>query len=155
MWIDIHNAFGSVNRELLFKILASFGLLYEYNFVRVVKSLYIDYFQLYDDGYFIRAIPELVGVKQGDPLSALMFSFYLAPAMFEVAKLYKGFKVANQYELGIAAYADDILLFAPSVPDMVTQLDSLVSALKDLGLEINLQNSALLSLNYRCCEPMQ
>lgn len=85
MWIDIHNAFGSVDRELLLSILARFNL--PATFIRLVESMYSDNVLRYDDGSSVRAIPEIVGVKQGDPLSPLLFSFYLAPAMLAVQHL--------------------------------------------------------------------
>ena len=146
VWVDIHNAFGSVNRDLLSSILARFGL--PTTFISLIKSLYQNNKQLYDDAVSIRAIPERVGVKQGDPLSAILFSFYLAPAMFAVSNIKKGFKFDQNIEIGITAFADDSLLIAPTAENMRLQLNEMKGALMELGLAINARKCRSLSLTY-------
>ena len=150
VWTDIHNAFGSVDRDLLFNILARFGL--PATFIGLIQSLYKNNSLLYDDGQSIRAIPEIVGLKQGDPLSALLFSFYLAPAMLEVTHTPRGFKFDDTHILCIAAFADDALLFAPTAQNMKVQLSDFNNALKHLGLLVNPRKCRSLSVSY-CAAP--
>ena len=146
VWLDVRNAFGSVNRNLLLSILARYGLPPE--FVALIESLYAQNVQLYDDGYFLRIIPEVVGVKQGDPLSALLFSFYLTPVMLAVSSLGKGFRLFGAHTLDIVAFADDMLLFAPSSESMESLLKAAVMALDDMGLKLNVQKCVSLSVSY-------
>lgn len=146
IWLDICNAFGSVNRDLLVSILARFGL--SADFVSLVRALYSNNTQLYDDGYYYRAIPERVGVKQGDPLSALLFSFYLAPVMLAISSLSKGFRLYNTHTLDVVAFADDMLLFAPTHEAMSLILAMAVSSLKELGLQLNIRKCISLSVSY-------
>ena len=144
VWLDIHNAFGSVKRALMMKILRRFGL--PPNFISIIQALYSENIQLYDDNHSFKTIPEIVGVKQGDPLSSLLFSLYLAPAMFAVMRLNRGFRIIDNYKLSVTAYADDSLLYAATYQDMITQLAVMVQTLQALGLQLNTRKCISLSL---------
>ena len=105
----------------------------------LIYEMYQNNVLLYDDGISFKPIPERVGVKQGDPLSGLLFRFYLAPALQSVDMLNLGFRFANGTLVSATAYEDDSLLFAATFENMCAQLAAMVRALNALGLELNIE----------------
>jgi hypothetical protein len=76
LFIDFKNAYGSVRREVLYNILIEFGILV--TLVRVIKSRVRVGRQL-SDMFRIRN-----GLKQGDALSSLLFSFAVEYAISRI-----------------------------------------------------------------------
>ena len=69
----------------------------------------------------------LQGIRQGDPLSCLLFNFSIEPLAMRLRKQLSGFSVHGLPPLRIMFYADDLNLFlspCDSIPDVVHCLDS-------------------------------
>ena len=135
VWIDITNAFGSVCHELLFEILARFGL--PSSFIEILRAVYSNSQLLYFDGYNESKIKETIGLKQGCPISPILFNLYAAPLLFAMAKTGQGYRCLSGDLFYGLAYADDHLAIGDSVSSVQRLVDVFVATGKDLNLIVN------------------
>ncbi|GLD64747.1 uncharacterized protein AKAME5_002927600 [Lates japonicus] len=78
-----------------------------------------------------------VGVKQGDPLSPLLFNLALDPLLYMLEDKGVGFKVGDQ-SLTALAFADDLVLLSDSWKGMERNLQILEIFSGLTGLKVNL-----------------
>jgi hypothetical protein len=109
--VDFEKAFDTVDHSFLFKTLATFG--FGENLVSFVKTLYTDISScVRNNGYSSEFFRLHNGVKQGCPLSALLFILVaeiLAVAIRENENI-KGIKVDNT-EINLSQLADDTTFY--------------------------------------------
>ena len=75
------------------------------------------------------------GLKQGDVLSPLLFNFALEYAIRRVQVNQDGLKLSGAHQL--LAYADDVNILGGSVHTVKKNVEALVAATKEIGLEVN------------------
>ena len=75
------------------------------------------------------------GLKQGDVLSPLFFNFAVKYAIRRVHVNQDGSKLDGAHQLVV--YADDIYILGGSVHTMKENIETLVAAGKEIGLEVN------------------
>jgi hypothetical protein len=119
-WLDLTNAFGSVPHNIIFTALQWAGLCDEA--VEVIR-------RLYDNTTTIRSntgpTPEInikAGVKQGCPLSPIIFNMTVEPILRAVSHTGNGYKL-HQENIHSLAYADDLALVAQTPEDLQRLLD--------------------------------
>jgi hypothetical protein len=79
VFVDIVKAFDSVNREMLWQILAKFGL--PEKLITVVKKLYTNVLVKIRVGNAKDSFDSTSGVKQGDPAASLLFLYPMQAAL--------------------------------------------------------------------------
>ena len=91
------------------------------------------------------------GVRQGDPLSPLLFNVCLAPLLDSISNSFKLFKIAVPY----IAFADDLAIFCNNQLEDNETIRTL-QKFKDIsGLDINFSKTKLFAysnINYSCVE---
>lgn len=117
--IDFKDAFTSVPHYVIHKILSIFKI------PRTIKTMIIEYYNksyLYvkkNNKYLNEKILINRGVKQGDPLSPLLFNLILEPLIRLIKSTNKGYQFkSNDTILGILAYADDVILLSNDIDEM-------------------------------------
>src|SRR5215813_13860923 len=75
------------------------------------------------------------GLKQGDALSPLLFNFALEYAIKRVQVNQDGLKLNGTHQL--LAYANDVNILGGSVDTVKENVEALVVATKETGLEVN------------------
>jgi len=79
------------------------------------------------------------GLKQGDALSPLLFTFDLEWAIRRVQVNQDGMKINGTYQL--LAYADDVNILRGSIRAVKEIAEALVVVAKEIGLEVNVDKT--------------
>jgi hypothetical protein len=79
------------------------------------------------------------GLKQRDALSPLLFSFALEYAIRKAQETQVGLKLNGTHQL--LAYADDENLLGDNIDTIKKNMETLIDASKEIGLEINVEKT--------------
>ena len=167
--VDFEKAFDTVEHDSLWKALEELGISHSY--INLLKGLYQDQTATVESGGRSRFFELQRGVKQGDPISALLF-ISVMEAIFRKLKhrwnhlntrrsgAYYGMVIDKPTEpLTNLRYADDIMLVAGSRGDIGKMLSDLSQEARKYGLQIHMcktkvltTDSATHSSDYiKCC----
>ena len=138
-FIDISKAFDSVNHDILMKRLLNCGIPSKY--VTLLQYIYknqfvnVRYKSCVSQDWKVNC-----GVRQGGVLSGLLFSVYINCMIESIANMRVGCKL-GLHSSNIIAYADDIVLLAPSFKGLQLLLDKASEFALDLELKFNSDKS--------------
>ena len=143
--LDLRKAFDRLEQPALFRALRQQGL--DPAYIRVLRQLYQGQEGALEGG---KRFPITRGVRQGDVLSPLLFNAALEASVAEWKRRLHTQGIALTGEpaeerLTNIRYADDLLVFAKSMPEAIEMLDLLVQVLRESGLELNVEKTKLLS----------
>jgi hypothetical protein len=147
-FVDFHKAFDSVRHLHLWDRLGHYGV--GGNFLRCVQSIYQQSQACVTvNGAKTGFVPLAVGVRQGDPLSPVLFGLYIETL---AADLEKGMAPADSFMIGhlpvfLLLYADDIVLVASSPGALQRELDLLGTFCADWDLTVNLSKTQIVVFN--------
>jgi hypothetical protein len=85
------------------------------------------------------------GLKQGDALSPLIFSFALAYAIRKIQENQLGMKLNGTHQL--LAYADDVNLLGDNIDTITRNTETLIDGSKEVGLEIYVEETKYMLLS--------
>jgi hypothetical protein len=106
--LDDAKAFDTTPHEAILRAMSSQG--YDSHSFALIRDMYTDICtRICSTGSFI---PLERGVKQGDPLSPLLFNMVMDPLLGDPQM--KGFRLGG-HEIGALAFADDIVMMADFV----------------------------------------
>jgi hypothetical protein len=91
------------------------------------------------DKYLSDTFPILNGLKQGDALLPLHFSFALQYAIRKVQENQVGMKLNGTHQLLV--YADDVDLLGDDIHTIEKNTEALIDASKKVGLEVNAEKA--------------
>lgn len=158
-WLDLRDAFGSVPHPLIHATLRLHHL--PEHFIDIVKDMYDGAtcrVRTHTDDGLVQTtgdIPVKRGVKQGDPLSPLLFNLALEPLTRMAIQQERPVSCLGE-NLSALAYADDVLLFSASPDSMQKLLSDADHLLTRMGLSINPQKCGTLTIDKgRKCKPHQ
>ena len=153
--IDYEKAFDTVEHDVLWEVPKDQGLHPDY--IDIIKRLYDGQTAYVQAGAASRRFPLLRGVKQGDPVSALLFIAVMEQCFRSLKKRWKSAnrRRSGQYfgividdpesPLSNLRFADDILLFANSSPDLTKMIAHLRGEAAEYGLKMHLGKTKILS----------
>ena len=112
-FIDFKAAFDSVDRKLLFEKLSLWGV--NGKFLNIFKAMYTDVnFKVRLEGGVTKSINSTCGLRQGCPLSPLLFSIFINDIEPYLRSLcYKGV-IVGEKEFFCLLYADDLVIMSES-----------------------------------------
>ncbi|MEL6989899.1 MAG: reverse transcriptase family protein, partial [Bacteroidota bacterium] len=144
-FIDIRKAFDSVDHDILMNKLLESGI--PGPFVSTVRHWYnnqyvnVKYANHTSDEWLITN-----GVRQGGVLSGLFFNLYINSLIVKINDCSYGCKLGI-FKSNIIAYADDIVLLAPSSSGLQILINKAVEESKDIKLNFNNSKSKWMLFN--------
>ncbi|GFT93025.1 retrovirus-related Pol polyprotein from type-1 retrotransposable element R2 [Nephila pilipes] len=144
-WLDLENAFGSVPHRFILEALGHAGV--PSSTVSLISALYTGSTStIRTSAGWTGPIPMRAGVRQGCPLSAILFNLSLEQVL-RTGISAPGFRLYGQ-EVKCLAYADDLLLLRQSPVDLQDNIDSICNVAALAGLRFKPSKCASLSFNY-------
>ena len=143
-WLDLTNAFGSVPHNTIFEALKWAGL--HEDAIQVVRHLYVDTTtNVRTSTGPTSAIPIKAGVKQGYPLSPIIFNLAIEPILRAIGALNVGYRM-QESKIDTLAYADDVALITPKPEDLQRLLDVTTTVARWAELTFNARKCATLHI---------
>jgi len=145
--LDNADAFGSVSVEIILKLLGRMGV--GADSCDLIRQLYKDCSSAYKcDNTVTGQIPILVGVRQGCPLSMLLFNIAINPVLLELdQQSYGGMIIAN-HRVSCLAYADDLVLLADNQSHMQLMVDKAVELTNIIGIKFRPSKCARIAIPH-------
>ena len=147
VFIDFERAFDSLDRNLMWKILETYGI--PNKFIKIIKSLYKGYaVHIEHNGKLSEPVEINTGVRQGCILSPTIFLFILDWIM-KIAAVNTGITWKVFQQLEDLDFADDICLLSDIQTKMQTKIDKLNNIAAKTGLKININKTKYLTVNEK------
>lgn len=133
--LDVSKAFDTVSHNALYGTLTSYGM--NERFIGYIRHVYSSFsIQLSGDTWESdHPILPRSGVKQGDPLSPVLFNLII-DRLIRKLPAEVGCKIGN-HMTNVAAFADDLIIWASTPGGLQKLLDIVHDFLKSCGLRLN------------------
>ncbi|KAL0149387.1 hypothetical protein M9458_055308 [Cirrhinus mrigala] len=134
VFVDFAQAFDTVSHEHILSALGKIKV--DPHVVGLIQAAYTNSCTSVEVGG--RLTPDIqvrVGVKQGDPMSPLLFNLALDPLIHGLERFGKGYTVAG-HSVTSLAFADDLVLIGGSWGDMAHNLGLLAEFCQNTGLRV-------------------
>ena len=149
-WLDVRNAFGSIPHGALLTTLSHMG--FPADLVEMIGHIYTGATtEIVTPLGKTDSIPIHSGVKQGCPLSAILFNLsvelIIRKCKAKAQELPRGSLQHHGQPISILAYADDLVILARNKESLQSILDAVSSAADTLHLQFRPDKCASLSMN--------
>jgi exonuclease III len=152
-FIDFRKAYDCISRPLLWQCMRSFGL--HGSFLNSLISMYENVqICVRVDGELGDCFNSEIGVKQGDPLSPLLFGLFIDRFEKVIDRLLcseSGVQLGLS-RLKILLYADDLVLMADSSAELQDMLNTLGIFCCYNAMTVNIKKSEVVVFNNDCSE---
>jgi len=132
--LDVSKAFDSVSHNVIFGTLESYNV--PNGFIQYLRHFYRSSFtRLIGEGWISNELRPKCGVKQGDPLSPVLFNLIIDGLLRSLSKdigCYIGNKKTNAM-----AFADDLILCASTTNGLQALIDHIHAFLVSCGMVLN------------------
>ena len=152
-WIDYRKTYDSVPHSWILKVLAMYKVADNITGF-LLKSMTTWRVALTLNGQTLGHVCIKRGLFQGDALSPLLFVMCLFPLTTLLRQLNKGFIIDGDV-ISHLMYLDDLKLYAKSVEDMATLVNTVRIFSTDIGMSFGFDKCATLSMirgNVVCCD---
>ena len=155
--VDFEKAFDTVDHTMLWKVLREQGAPGQY--VQVLQAVYEAQTSIVQTDICSRNFPVTRGVRQGDPISALLFIAVLQSCVGTLQKKWEGMSLkrsgalvglalgASDRQLTNLRFADDIILVAQSRRDIKMMLGHLAQQSSHYGLRMHFGKTKVMTWN--------
>ena len=149
-WLDLKNAFGSVPHDHIYEVAAAMNM--PQHMIQVIQDLYNG---ATTRGLSAEGLSEpihiMAGVKQGCPLSPVLFNIAIEPLLRSIReqRMNSSYKLAGGIRIQLLAYADDLCLLTSSPASLQDLLDKVGTAASHCGLTFKPAKCATLHQDCR------
>ena len=144
-FVDVKSAYDTVNRGILWQILVRLGL--GHSFVTLLNSLYNNNTRTITWKGHKTTFPVQTGLRQGCPLSPVLFALLTAHIPEALDRQQKGIYIGGNH-ISNLFFADDILLCSSSPQDLQALINTLTKELHGLSLQINTAKTKIMRLGH-------
>ena len=142
-FIDFKKAFDLVYRNGIWYKLCQIGV--SLKFVKSIKAIYNSVKVCVKSlGKLSDSFDSLVGVKQGEPLSPLLFILFLNDLSSELDMDVDTELIIEEFQKFVLLFADDTLLLAETLPDLQNLLNKLSSYCDNWNITVNTDKTKVL-----------
>ena len=144
--IDFEKAFDTVEWDFLFVALKQFNL--DPTFIIWIKLLYTNIFSCTtNNGYLSKRFPLSRGIRQGCPISALLFILVaeVLSVKLRTNEEIKGIQI-NGFEYKIVQLADNTTIFVNDLKSLEVSINEFLEFEKMSGLKLNLEKCEIIEL---------
>src|SRR6185295_7540263 len=142
--LDQQKAFDRMSHKFIIQVLEKMN--FDNNFIKIVKTLFsLQVAHIADSGRLSEPIRVERGVRQGDPLSPLLYVLAFNPLILKLQEEIQGIKLRNQLFKAVA-YADDLTIGIGSSTDWSKILTLLKKYEKATNAKINQDKSIIIPL---------
>lgn len=156
-FVDFKQAFDTIDHNILYSKLYSLGI--SSKIIRIIKSLYDEAFMsIRANNAFSKPYEISEGVLQGESLSPLLFSLFIADIeQFFLDRGHQGLNIDNVNNLLLLLYADDLVILSDSQSDLNKKLRTLAEYANSNKLTVNTTKTKVMIFskggfhsNYNC-----
>lgn len=141
-WLDVEAAFSSIPHSAVFSALKKYGL--GTRFCQLIEDIYRNNVTSFiGTSNPSRSVQVNSGVRQGCPLSGLLFALTIDPVLRKLSAPDASFGHSS------LAYADDIVLISTSAQDLQTRIHLASTLLNQLSLKLNPSKVSTIHLSGR------
>jgi len=132
-YIDIKKAYDSVQHWALEQTLLNYN--FDKKFIEFIKDIYKkSTIQIEVNNILTEKIPLLSGIRQGCPLSCLLFIIHINPIIQKIQKKYKGAIIENT-SVPIIAFVDDIIILSHNLEEFQAIIKDIFECLKTIQFQ--------------------
>ena len=150
-FIDFKQAYDTIPRQALWQHLQSIRM--PTPFLAAIQDMYKDDEYVLMDGDKIARVKPTVGVKQGCPLSPLLFSLYVSDVDYVAEGCEGAMTGTENFRVSHLMFADDLTLLSNCDRDLQKMLDKLRGYAERKHLIINVSKSEVVHFNSRGEQP--
>ncbi len=149
VFVDLKGAYDSINHGKLWSHLESIKV--STNFLLLLKKIYEkSKVRIVTDEGVTDWVSVVIGLLQGDPLSPPLFNMFTNDIEdFFRRKGHRGIKIAENKDVFIIAYADDIVILSNSSIDLKDKLLTLEEYCREKELKININKTKIMIFKKR------
>lgn len=145
VWFDLKNAFGSVPQDRMFDMMGRLNV--PNGFISLCKDIYHQSSsKIRTTNGYTSDIPQTTGVKQGCPLSPLLFNIAIQGMLTGIdQEVDAGYEFQDGSKIRYLAYADDLCIAAHTKNDINRMISRIEDFTNWAGLRFNTSKCASLS----------
>ena len=144
--LDFQSAFDRISHQYLFHVLHRYGI--SQWFIERIQALYEDASaSVQINGSLAGAIALRSGIRQGCPLSMVLYALCLHPLLRALEDTLPGLKVGRHKRTPVIAYADDVTVFVTH-PEAFSKIHQAIKRYEQAtGARLNPNKSRALAMN--------
>lgn len=150
---DLEKAFDKVNHFFLWLVLRKFGI--PEKFINCIKNLYANgTTRILFNGFLTSDIKIESSVRQGCPLSMVLFVLYIEPLIRKSAHNVRGVLISGKF-IQVLAYADGLVMFLRDDAEFDLIFQIINSYAKISCIKLNMEKSSFIRINNVKSGPQQ
>lgn len=148
-FIDFSKAYDTIDRQILWDKIRKLGIVD--TFCHAIMSIYTNVLcSVRLNGHYTDWFTVNSGLKQGCPLSPILFNLYINDLVSFLQSFNCGVEIDGE-KMCILLYADDVVLIASDEKELQTLLDGLSLWCKSNGMNINASKSNVVHFRQKSC----